>query len=58
MMITEAELAEALKGLRLWVRHSDSESVAYRMRVMHPESAAKDILASVEDRRQQCSQDS
>lgn len=54
-MITQEELAEALKSIRLWVTVAGfGNETAFRGKVLHPEDAAKDILTSIEVRRQRC----
>jgi hypothetical protein len=54
-VFTAEELADALKTVRFWGRVSDSEPIAYRMKVLHPDDAAQDILTGIRVRRQQCS---
>jgi hypothetical protein len=49
-LITESELSEALKDVRLWCRAVDNPHVAYRMVVLNGPAAASDIFRSVESR--------
>jgi len=42
--ISFEELAQALKNLRIWVMDDHDQDIAFKMRVLHPEDAAKDIF--------------
>lgn len=52
--ITFEELVQALKSVRIWVRQGagtihepGTSDIAYRMKALNPEDAAKDIFTSV-----------
>jgi hypothetical protein len=42
--ISYEELVQALKDVRIWVRHGPAERTAFLMDVLHPEDAARDIF--------------
>jgi homoaconitase/3-isopropylmalate dehydratase large subunit len=50
--LTAEELKMALAAVRLWFRKPDSEEVAYRGTVLHPQDAADDMMRIIRRFRQ------
>lgn len=46
-MITKEELAQALRGLRVWGRKHTGSDEAQRVYILHPGDVANDIFISV-----------
>lgn len=47
-MITQTELAEALKKTRVWLVPEEQPGTAHRGYILHPEDAALDIILAVQ----------